>query len=451
MPPDQQQRELERQQPLRAPQRPVPERTEDVSGATFAADQQDRVGNRRMLEGMHDQGDWGQEVRRGLGLMHLARNTASASQRVDPNTGDTGGQAQEQATAAAAARQRQDETVLTAITDVLAEYQSVSVNVDVQATPAKKGEEPITATTQVDLKVPYRINGAGNREYAVGESGYPSGRLPKGDDADEQEALRQAKQGKATAAQYQTAVQDLSDSGMGAVKAGKGWMKDGELTPAGKKGAEDELRRQLQYTDAQGQKSQVMGVDCSGFVYEIIRRVQRQNKYEDATFNDNGGKNNVGTATMLADKKNFKPVEDSREVRAGDLVLQPGHVEMTMGNQQISRDEAVRYGLPTDAVQPMAPPRKKGEKGPAQAPVAPEVRLVHVAESQPGRANFDKRTKDRYGPDVDQYLIVRNVDGSEQWYQQKGENEKDPSKRVWVPAERSVRRVNLGFPKTPAQ
>lgn len=451
MPDQEYQREPQRQIPQRVRERPVPERGEGVAGANFAADQQERVGNRRMLEGMHDQGDWGQEVRRGLGLMHLARNTASASQRVDPNTGDTGSAAPEQAVTAAAARQRQDETVLTAITDVLAEYQSVSVNVDVQSTPAKKGEEPLTATTQVDLKVPYRINGAGNREYAVGEGSYPGGRLPKGDDSNEQEALRQAKQGKATAAQYQTAVQDLSDSGMGPVKAGKGWLKDGELTPAGRKGAEDELRRQLQYTDKQGEKSQVMGVDCSGFVYEIIRRVQRQNNYEDGTFNDKGGKNNVGTATMLGDKKNFKPVEDARDVRAGDLVLQPGHVEMTMGNQEISRDEAVRYGLPTDAVKPMEPPRKKGEKGPAKPPVAPEVRLVHVAESHPGRANFDKRTSDRYGPDVDQYLIVRNVDGTEQWYQQKGENEKDPSKRVWVAADRSVRRVNFGFPKTPAQ
>lgn len=435
----QREQEAPQRAPERAPERPVPARAEAVEGADFAARAQDTVGNRAMLGAIRDPGNVGAEMRRGLGLQRVAQTEGAASSRVEPTTGATTSAADP----ATVRRQKQDEIVLGTINDLLAEYQAVGIKVGVRT--EEDPRDPLVASTEVDLKVPYRINGAGGREYATHQRGYPSGDLPRGDTAAEQAAVSQAKLGKATPAEYETAVQEVADKNLGDIKAERGWVKDGELTAKGRKALEDQLRAELQYTDRQGSQSQVMGVDCSGFVYEAIRRVQRQNKYEDAVWNDKGGKNNVGTATMIADKKNFKPVEEARDYRAGDLVLQKGHVEMVMGQTDMNRDEAVRYGLPAEAVQPWAPKKKRGQKT-APTPVAPEVRLVHIAESQPDRANFDKRTGDRYGPDVDQYIVVRRADGQAQWYQQTGEDKKDPSKRTWRAVSRDVRRVNLGFP-----
>lgn len=437
-------RARQQEAPRRAPPRPTPARAEAMPGADYAANTQERIGNRAMLDAARDPGNVGAELRRGLGLQHVAQAAGSAPAKVDPASGATTTAADPKVLK----RQREDDQVLGVITDLLGEYQSVGVKVGVN-TQTDPDADPAIVSTDVDLKVPYRINGAGGREYSTGQRGYPNGRFPKGDDEAERTAMSEAKLGKAKPDEYQTAVQDVADKNAVDLQAQKGWVQDGEVTAKGKKALEDQLRATLRYTDRQGTQSQALGVDCSGFVYEAIRRVQRANKYEDAIWNDRDGRNNLGTATMLADKKNFKPVDEARDYRAGDLVLQKGHVEMVMGQTDLNRDEAVRYGLPTDAVQPWTPERKKGDKGPAPTPIAPEVRLMHVAESQPGRANFDKSTADRYGPDVDQYLVVRRADGEVQWYQQTGADAKDPSKRTWRAVSRSVRRANLGFPADP--
>lgn len=254
----------------------------------------------------------------------------------------------------------------------LKEFDSIKLTVPL------KTKAGVDLTASVTIETPYRINHT-STDYAVGHKSYPSSRLPSSDAKDAPAGLKaattNAKLGKGSPSEIQMVLQAAIDQGKITfpVIDDKLLGKDGKLDAKG--GASIEARIQ---TYLQAGKGRLVGVDCSGFIYQIVTRMSATAKNPDPKWM--GGILNTGTSTLKSSKE-LTTIKSASTLRPGDLLLYARHVEMVRDSTQMSEADAKKLSGVT-------------------VPKGSQVYELGVMESSPGG--------DREGPSTSEWVVVQS-------------------------------------------
>lgn len=213
----------------------------------------------------------------------------------------------------------------------LREFDTITVTVPVTT---KKGVE---LTASITIQAPYRINYT-STDYAVGHSSYPSSKLPsadaKGAPAALQDSTYRAKLGKGTPTDIRVVLQAAIDQGK--VKVPKLDDKllgaDGALSAEGNQQVEAAIKGYL--TAGSGR---LIGVDCSGFVYQIVTRMIATKENPEPEWMS--GLLDTGTGNLKSEDA-LTTVQAASTLRTGDLLLHGRHVEMIRTSTQLSAADA---------------------------------------------------------------------------------------------------------------
>ena len=198
---------------------------------------------------------------------------------------------------------------------VFGEYENMSFAVSLTTDKGRK------ATVKVSgVETPYRINGSNVERKRGDHRSADRKKIPAG------KAGSMAALGKASASQVQAAIQ-------GAIKAGTvtftkvpdKWLNaaGNKLTGAGAEGIKAKIRTGLKYKAKRG-SANLLGVDCSGFTYQIILKLAQAEGHKGGEWGTTPL--NVGTGTMKT-AKNMRTITAPGEMRTADLMLFGGHVE----------------------------------------------------------------------------------------------------------------------------
>lgn len=213
----------------------------------------------------------------------------------------------------------------------LREFDTITVTVPVVT---RKGVQ-LTAT--VTIQTPYRINYTAT-DYAVGHKSYPSSKLPSADaegaPAGLADATSRSKLGKGSPTDIRLVLQAAIDQGK--VKVPK--LDDKLLGPDGALSAEGNLQVEAAikgYLTAGS--GRLIGVDCSGFVYQIVTRMIATRDDPDPEWMH--GVLDTGTGNLKGESA-LTTIQAASTLRTGDLLLHGRHVEMVRGSTQLSAADA---------------------------------------------------------------------------------------------------------------
>lgn len=198
---------------------------------------------------------------------------------------------------------------------VFGEYENMSFAVSLTTDKGRKATVKITG-----VETPYRINGSNVERSRGDHRSKDRRRIPKG------KAGAMAAMGKASPSQVQTAIQGAIKAGtISFTKVPDKWLNaaGNKLTSAGAEGVKAKIRSGLQYKAKRG-SANLLGVDCSGFTYQIILRLAQAEGHTGGEWGTTPL--NVGTGTMKT-AKNMRTITAPGEMRTADLMLFGGHVE----------------------------------------------------------------------------------------------------------------------------
>jgi len=204
------------------------------------------------------------------------------------------------------------------IDTVLREYDSITVTVPLVSAGGRSHSLRLT------LETPYRIN-QGPIDTPIGQRGYPSSRLADstatGAPAGLANANTQSKFGKGTPAEVQMAIQEAIDQG----KMSFPRLRDQQFSEAGLDAAGQAAVQQVIRTWLTVGGGRLLGVDCSGFVHELISRMTStpENPNPDWMY----GPMNTGTSSMRTERS-LTTIRAGSTLATGDIILFAQHVEM---------------------------------------------------------------------------------------------------------------------------
>lgn len=257
----------------------------------------------------------------GLGRSAPGQGTGTGTQQ------DAGLDAMVQSTVAMAT----DATRQGVMDRTLREFDTITVTVPVST---KKG---LSLTATVTIQTPYRINYTAT-DYAVGHKSYPSSKLPSADaegaPAGLADSTSRSKLGKGSPTDIRLVLQAAIDQGK--VKVPKLDDKllgaDGALTAEGNLQVEAAIKGYL--TAGSGR---LIGVDCSGFVYQIVTRMIATK--DDPNPEWMHGVLDTGTGNLKGESA-LTTIQAASTLRTGDLLLHGRHVEMVRSSTQLSAADA---------------------------------------------------------------------------------------------------------------
>lgn len=211
------------------------------------------------------------------------------------------------------------------IDTVLREYDSITVTIPLTTVSGR------THTLQLSFETPYRIN-QGPNDTPIGQRGYPSSRLAspnaEGAPAGLQQANTRAKFGKGTPAEIRTAVQAAIDQGNITFPRLRDQQFSAEgIDAAGRAAVERALRTWL--TVGNGR---LLGVDCSGFVHELISRMTATAANPNPQFMN--GAMDTGTGNMRRENA-LTTIRAGSTLGTGDVILFAQHVEMVRSTEAL--------------------------------------------------------------------------------------------------------------------
>jgi len=266
----------------------------------------------------------------------------------------------------------------------LQEFDHLVVTVPVKT----RGGVELTAT--VTIQTPYRINYT-SVDTAVGTKGYPSRHLPSPDadgaPSDLGGSVDRAKVGKGTPADMQTVIQAAVDQGKVRVPKldDKLLGADGKLSEEGNAAVEAALKGWLT-----AGKGRLVGVDCSGFIYQIVTRMIATPGDPSPTWMH--GLLDTGTGNLKSESA-LTTIESASTLRTGDLLLHGRHVEIVRSSTALSEPDVA-------ALQDL------------RLPKGAHAWQLEVMESSPAN--------NRQGPTSSTWLVVQTATEL-QWYKQHGE------------------------------
>ncbi len=204
------------------------------------------------------------------------------------------------------------------IDTVLREYDNIRLTIPLTTVSGRQHRIEVT------IETPYRIN-QGPVDTPVGQRGYPSGRLPDPDHEDAPDGLQtartRAQYGKATPAQVRMTIQAAIDQGEIAFPR----LRDQQFGENGLDAAgQGAVRTALQTWLTVG-RGRLLGVDCSGFVHELVSRMTGTQENPNPDWMN--GAMDTGTGNMRNERA-LTTIRAASTLSTGDIILFAQHVEM---------------------------------------------------------------------------------------------------------------------------